>query len=761
MEDRKKFNLKLSSLSLRRKSKSSASANDIANEDGNDSELVNILPSYQMYRSTISKQLIPSREDLRTQPPSYELSPISSASSYNEYGGFDGIPSTYSLPTSPVRELFANPLDLEGESNETILENAHKLKRISASNKEISKALHIHIFMTETVGKVGVKPKIIDPLSIEIKQGDYLYGFVLVTNKTKYDVPFDMFSTVLEGCATFGSNGNLQSSVVRPPTTVVRFLTMFDFNASWNDAALDRLVSDNNNPMVPTIIIDPIDGTHVQLDPRKILEPNITYKKFFAFKVPEKLLDVTCEHGFVKHLQIPPTLGISKNEVITSLRQKYKESDLESSLSEEDAHRGKCYASLTNDMFFSSASIDFSVSARIIGRASDYESIFVKSLGKQGDDEYVVANEDYCYLRVIPVTTNSFELNRSMINEEAKLLSASMEQNIKEKISLARELSAIPVDERSNTTSPDNQLHPTDSAADVAKMQQSYYSKVRARHVHRSRDDLYEVLFPFKRRNVFGTSKVLGMCGLTTPKSEYHVDYHPLPRYLRGKAPPTTTVSIPMELTFLPAENGSRDLPGFKRISVELIALTVKSKKLPIPLVIHPEMMFENKGKSVDNFDTVTLRTYQKYALELSKLIKDVGVESLNLEKQMLRDLKCMANLSTKYDHFKIDKMKLQSDVSSTPVQLLSSIPWEQEAVAGAGSTAPHDEVKFTKKFNINIDLSSAIHLPSMSSDFCLVPDFQTCYVARLYYLNIGLRTPNGEKFHVKVPLILQRQKQV
>ncbi|KAK6456140.1 ubiquitination pathway protein [Scheffersomyces xylosifermentans] len=744
MSDRNRYSLKLSSLSIRRKG-----TTNNQDEDDND-KLINILPSYQMYQSTISKQLTPSREDLRTEPPSYELTPQSStvstaSSTTNDY--FAGV----SMPTSPVDEGMEHQLQ-EGDSTETILENAHKLKRLTSINKEIAKSLTIEIFVTESIGEVGVKPKILDPLSLEIKQGDYIYGFVLVTNHTEHDVPFDMFSVVLEGCATFGSSS---STVVQPPSTIIRFLTMFDFNASWNDAFLDRLVTDHNNPRIPCRQVDPVDGTQVQLDERKIFEPNVTYKKYFTFRMPQKLLDCSCEHGFVKHLQLPPTLGIPKNEIITCLRQKWKNGKSEIEKSDDPTKLKERYASLTNDFFFPDASIDFSISARIIGRASDYAKVLLNSpVSNSHGDEYVVANEDYCYLRFIPASHSLFELNRAMINEEAKLISVNMIQKIKEKINLGRELSSIPVEER-NLISP--ALQPSPSATDLAKMQQSYYAKVRPTNYHVNRDNIYEVLFPFKKKAVFGATKVIGLGAFSTPKKEYRVNYNPFPKYRKEGSSPLTNVTIPIELTYLSSDRTSKYIPDFKKISVELIALTIKSKKLPIPLVFHPDMLFENKGKTNDNFDMVTVRIFQKYAIELSKSLKELGNDALEVDKRMVFDLKCMANLSTKYDHLKVPDVSLSREDSDSTYQLISSIPWHSESVSNGTHSASEVQVKHFKKFNLNVDFSSAIYGPTLSHDFCLVPDFQSCYLARLYYLKLHLKCPNGEKVYMRIPIVLQR----
>lgn len=746
-----RYNLRLSSLSQRDGKKHP--------KHKGDEELLNILPSYHMYQSTISKNLTPSHEDFRTEPPSYEITPISSiasseASSINDY--FMDI----SLPTSP------NAGEEENEEegiiiDNTILSNTHKLKRLTAMNKEISKDLIINIYLTEEIGKIGVAPRLVDPLSLELKQGDYIYGFVTVTNKTKHNVPFDMFPVVFEGALTLGNNNR---PIVQPPVNIVRFLTMFDFNASWNDGSLDRLVTDNNNPHIPKNDIDPYDNTQIQLNHKKIFEPNVTYKKFFTFKIPDKLLDSSCEpHGLVKHIQVPPTLGISKNEVINSLRRKWRDNTDDAGIlsprpDDGDIGRNKTqYASLTNDFAFPDTAISYCISARIIGRSAGYENLLLKNhlpLNPTAD-EYVVANENYCYLRFVGDADPIFELNRSMMTEEAKLIYSNMVDKIKEYISLAKEMSTLSIDDRNSTSS----LHPTSSATELAKMRQSYYSKISP---SKPKENVYEVFLLYRKKSIIGTNKIIGLAALSSPKTHYRVPYVPLAKFRKPETPiPSTKIKIPLDLTFIYSEGQNHAPPDFKHISVELVALNIKSKNLPIPVVFHHDMLFQNKSKGSDNFDYITIKLFQKYAIELSKVLKDVKRDTLEIDKGLIRDVKCLANLSSKYDHFKILDPKVSSIDSSEELNLLSSIPWESESLVTKSSNDKIDEqVKFTKRFNAVIDISNAALIPSGSRDFCLIPDFQYCFTARLYYLKIKLKCPNGDRMALKVPLILQKERE-
>ncbi|CAD1810366.1 Bul1 N terminus family protein [Candida parapsilosis] len=687
-------------------------------DEGRDNEeLINILPSYQMYRNTISKNLTPTIEDLRLEPPLY-----------------DQIQPFQSAPTSPEPEL-------DDDNQETILENAHRLKRLTSLNKEVAKSLHVTIHLTKSIGKPGETYSVIDPLSVEYKQGDSIYGVVLVTNKTQQPIPFDMFTVQLEGVLSFGNSNN---TLMDQSSQTFTFLTMFDFNASWNDGFLDRLKSDHNNPYKAdhSNSFDPSDNTYYHLDPKKVFQPGVTYKKFFAFVMPERLLENGCQSSLIKHLQVPPTLGVSKSETISSLRHKWK-GEAES----------KKYASITNDLSFTDASISYAVSARVIGRAGNYKQLLGGNHSNQllGSDEYVVANEDYVYIRVIPVTQPVFSLNRAMINQEAKLLYSGLVEDIKQKMATGKEMTRqghglVPFS--SNGSEQETNLHPTSSSVELSKMRQMY----KAKKLDESK--VYEVFYPIKKKPVFGASKVAGMLALATPRKEYVMEYVSPPRYPNHSA---TTLHIPLDIVYVNDKRSSP--PEFRSISVELVSLTVKSKKHPIPIVIHPEMLFENKTKgtspSQDNFDVLTIKRFQNYALHLSKLMKEAP--ELEVEPEMIKSIKGLAGLTTKYVHLKVQNVGYES--GGAAYASVNSIPWEKQVVNSESTTERFEDVKYVKQLIITANMGSLEVRPMRLVDFCLVPDFQNCLIARIYYLKIDVRLQNSEKISLRVPVILQRSK--
>lgn len=739
--DRNKYRLRLSSI-IRKQ----------AEEDGvveDEPELLNILPSYQMYRNTVSMNLTPTTE--REQMlPDYELTPQQSvesvASPISQTGSFDEPPSEHA--TNPNDEI----------TNDTILGNVHKLKRLSSTNKNVSKLLKLQLFFTEKVGKIGVKPNIIDPLSMELKQGDYVYGFILINNNTENPIPFDMFAVVLEGNEI---NMNNKQSVVQLPDSVTQFLSLFDFAASYNDGNLDRLNGEVSDPFTPKETYDPIDHTRVQLDHKRILQPNVTYKKFFAFKLPEKLLDSTCEHGLVKHLQLPSTLGVSKYEAINTLRQKWKavEEDklngIATAPTGSDLNSKVKYSCCTEDFAFPDNSISYSVSARMIGKESDYESILrtgiMSPTGNPPSNNYVVASEVSAYLRVISATNSLLELNRALIQEEARLIYSNMLEKIQEIITTGKELSLVPIDSRDLVNA--NSLRPTSSSVELSKMSQSYYQKptIPGHGKNSSRSNSYHAIYPFKKKTVF-QSKVLGLAAFNTPRIEYRVSYLQVPKYIKPDSPPPVTkILIPINLEYFNSEKNYSAPPEFKKVSVELIVVTIKSKSLPIPVVIHPDMLFDYKGKGTENFDLLTIKRFQNYAHDLSKLLKEHGPEKLNIDKQLVKDIKSLANLSTRYDHLKIQHPTIQVAGVDVEGNSIASISWESKEKGQNGKS-----VEYFKKFDITIDMKNVVQPSNHSTEFCLIPEFQSCTLARIYYIKLKFKCPNGEKVYLRVPLLIQ-----
>lgn len=651
-------------------------------------ELVTILPLYRMYSNTIRKNLTPTVEDLRQAPPGYELTPQTLAA------------------LTPAVSPLAEPDDYFGAeaTEENLLENAYKLPRLALWNRNLYKDLGVEIVFTELVGKIGKKPVIIDPTLLELKQGDYLYGYVLITNRTQHEIPFDVLAVTLDGVEMI-----YDELSVTIPSVMERFLLMFDFAALWNDAYLDRLVSDHNNPHHLDHLVDPVDGLFVQLDLRKVLRAGVTYKKFFAFRLPEKCLDSVCRHGLVKHLQLPPTMGVGKYQRMLAFQKK------------RTATESEPVPTHTPDLAFPDAVISYCILARIIGPLSNYDDIITqRPPGKA--DQYVIVNEAHTYFRVVPATNPLFELNRDLITKESRFLYLQMLREIKQCIENGR---AMPDCGR---LTPEPAVRPLlahtmshDAGADAAKMQQSYLP-LPAREPELD----YRVVYPIKKQLVF-KSKVTGVVVFSTPRVDYIVPYHSpgTPRKLR-------ILDIPIDLEFT-ATDDAQPVPDIRKVSAEVISLTVRLKRNAIPVVLVPDMIFDNKGKNTDNFDMLTIKKFQGFAQEIARLMKTKG---FTIDNELLMDIKAIANLTTKYDYLRFDTAAVRHD--GEVVLSIALVPWK------LASRTHH------KTFSVAVDMAL------LPSDTQLVPDFQSCLFARVYYIRLKFRV-NGEKLVLRVPLIIQR----
>lgn len=686
-------------------------------------ELINILPSYLMYHSTVGKNLTPRPEDRRQDPPSYELTPqlsIGSQSSLDRRRLVDD------------DDDYFTGNDADDTLEQSLLANVFKLPRLQLSNKNIALLVTMNIVFTEHIGKVGVPPKIIDPLTKEYRQGDFLYGYVLVTNHTDEPIPFDVFAVQLDGVEM------LYDDKTNPyiPLTYESLCSMFDFTALWNEGFLDRLSSDDNNPHHKTLLgNDPVDNTFVYLDPHKVFVPHVTYKKFFAFRLPDRCLDSVCRHGIDSHLQLPPTLGRSKHERMLVLR-----------------NPNLRYLNIGNDLAPDDALVAYHLSARIIGPLTDYEE-YAKIRPRGPDNQYVIFNETHAYIRVVPLPNPGFELNRALIAEELRILYNQLLRDVKEAIAAGKllveplrrppSMVVLPLESpRAERPS----LLPTVSSVDVAKIQQAYYTN----RQHSTKPKEFRVFYPVKKQLVFSKAKVVGLASFLTPRVDHRVSYIPA---LPGSPHGSTKVDIPLELEFVSHDGkAGGQVPDFRRVLVEIVALTVKSKRNPIPVDIVPEMMFNDKGKSTENFDMLTIKRFQGYASELSRLMREAG-EEFTISLELLANVKAMANLAAKYNTLKVDTITLTDDEGRV-VPHIGNIPWSS-AAEGANQT------RYWKKFHLNFDVRRAKLVTTegkeLAGPFHLVPDFQSCLLARLYYTRIKFKMPNGEKVCLQIPLLIQR----
>lgn len=703
---------------------------------GDDVLVSNILPSYHMFQLTISKNLTPSDENYIVDPPIYEVTPVTSNTATPI--SLLVVPLALQSPgtSSPILEDFGfafpdqEPVDIW---ENTILANVHKLPNLATSDNAVARDLELQIHVTEKVCQKGVQPVPADPQAREYQQGDYIHGYVTITNRSAKPVSFEMVYVVFEG-ALVVLDGLSQ------PLTVYKFLNMLDLFASWLYANIDRLATDNGDPHDWCDgETDPYDGTALAIDVKRIFEPNVTYKRFFTFRVPDRLLDDACElHGLEAHTEVPPTIGMARSPGTPPPVYLLKA---------QAAQR-------VRDFAFMDLHIRYSVEARVVGRASQYGHPVAER------DQYVVASERSCEIRVAPFA--HMRDNEAARRTAAALFFRAYTESVKSKIADGKEalagfpaLTPVPlVDVGASNT----------GEGAPPKLRQLYRVAGASMKRFAKQEDVYQCLAPYKKKLLTGSVKILGVVTLTSPKEIYRTEYVPPLKYREPKKY-STEITIPVDLSFF-CEGALAQPPEVRSLTCEVLVLTVRLAKHEIPVEIAHEMCFDDlvvvDGKTPENnFDTLVVVPFQGYYGQIVLLVRKLGIqnEHFRVETSFFRDLKCMASLGTKYMNLAVAGVHLvgKTDSSAGFHRSVGSVPWEKAPTANGRFTEYH------KRFDVCLDLLSCHTKDTEPSPgtcfdrFTLVPSFQLCHMTRLYYVKVNVRLLNGTKLRVNVPLTVEK----
>ncbi|RLV94492.1 Ubiquitin ligase-binding protein BUL1 [Spathaspora sp. JA1] len=730
-----------------------------------DETISSILPSYSMFTSTIRMNAtVPENEDSNDNNPPPDYTDTNSINSDDRRTSLSsslpaGQLSLGASDSANTRTTAGEDEDFITGSNsdfivadentgswrETILDNIHRLPNLTFESHKISEAVKLEIQFTKDICEIGVKPEHVDPSLFEYKQGDFLNGYIKIQNTSDKAIPFEMFYLLFEG------NFMIANKIDRSdkhPVKIRKFLEMFDFSGSWNEAHINRLVTDVGNPYRCCDIFDPIDGSYLSFDVKRTIYPKRVYKRFFTFRIPDNLLDSECnEHGLSKHVEIPPTMGMSRWEL--------------GHFPEREHNRIKDFSLLDT-------SISYGVMARFIGRKSTWEDDFGKintsaytidkRLINSKGDEYIILKELTNYVRVIERTRIPTDNERLMKLLENKLMYNNLVSRIKEKIEAGKKMvKSIENNEFDTTVDIGRQL--TETEIELAKCKQSYkrdaYRDIKAKNVVEN----YEVFLPLLKRSLTG-SKNIGTLKLSSIKQEYCVFYIPPARFREHSIDeiiPSWKFDIPLDLTFsFPVGSSSSvTLPSIKSIIPELVVSTVRSSRMPIPIEFNHDLIYNkqvdnNRGyKDEDTFQKNIIIPFQKLSSELYSLCKTLGAENFKLEKQLVDDVKSICELEekkmnlcipdTKYnDNTKFNSKMIKWDVKESTATASINVGVNLESLVIKGFQGSHTLMKSYDRFN-------------------LVPDFQSCFMTRSYHIRITLLLSNNDHLRIKVPVRIQK----
>lgn len=722
-----------------------------------------ILPSYYMYQSTFYGELDPPQYveasscdgESRSQSQSNWSSEAPTAATTLSSGSV-AEPAYPASPNSSDTSL--GSLIIADESTncwrETILDNIHELPNMTESSNSCSQSLDILVHFTTEVGEPGKKPTHLDPLNFEYKQGDFLNGYVLIKNNGTESIPFDMFYVLFEGNFIVA---NVKDSTDKTPIKIRKFLEMYDFAASWNDAPVNRLLSEHKFGMECCCSgDDPVDGTRLSIDLNKKIEPGCVYKRFFTFKIPLRLLDSEChDHNLAGHTELPPTLGLSRKE------------------KEFWTHSHKP----VDDFSFIDTATNYGVLARFIGKARKYnfepQQLKGTKLINEEGDQFVILKEQIAHVRILQESLILSEGEKAVNSEASRVLYQNFVNRVKEKVEVGKELKRA-IENMDDKASVDISMR---IAAEAAVQARTQDNGVKARQLYtrfdRSRDHKfpdsvkreYNIVAPLMKKSIFGPSKPLGTLSVLTPKTEYMLNYISPHRFRYGETVDDAAwkLQVPLEITFTPSSAISKknQVPEIRHISAEFVVFTLKSNNRQIPVELNHDFLFKNEVKTNsalvlnDNFTTLVKKPLKRYANELFALASELGVDNFKIEKSLVEDLSAMTNLEEKYNVLVLHDLELSDDNGRQSLSKKEvDAPWKGNA-----------DGPVSKKFSVCVDLAKAQKkAPNMQAlapdyksynEFTLVPSFQTCLISRMYYLRILLFLTNDQVVDVKVPVTI------
>lgn len=707
-----------------------------------------ILPSYSMYESTFYGQ---------QNPPEYEES-INGSESISQA-------SNHSSATTPtlISEAFSNPLGnsslnltspslIVADENtcswrETILDNIHNLRNFTDSDNSVSNQIEISVHFSEDVGQQGKIPKHIDPLIFEYKQGDYLNGYIVLENRSSEPISFEMFYVLFEGNFEIRKSEKTTSTV-----RIKKFLEMYDFAASWNQSSVDRLITEECNQFTCQSKVDPTDNTALCIN-RKCFEPGRKFKRFFTFKIPDKLLDSECnEHNLPGHTELPPTVGVSTKEKKLANKK----------------------MTPVTDFSFIDASTSYAVLARVIGRASQIkvgEADFLETkLINSTGDEFVIMKESMSFIRILQDSNCPSEAQKAVNREASRILYENFISRIKEKLKIGDLLKAA-IERGDDLTAVDisariAEEEEASGLTDAIKARQSYtcYRKA-AKHIFMKRLKEVNLTTPLYKKSFLRPDKVVGTFTVSSLMADYLLNYMQ-PERFRSEAATNDDLwklQIPINVAYSPSVTSSGKIPKVCEITCELIVFTLKSEKKPIPVELNHGFLFKNaltgtrSLKLTDNYDHIVKRPMQRYSRDLYNLFQELGAENFRIEKSLAEDVVAMATAESKYNNLVLRETKILClDGSVQEAEKCSTIPLIKLADGNYSNnfTLLVDATKAQKKQfplkNLPVDYKSF-------NEFCLVPSFQTCLFSRMYYLKIFIRLSTDDVVELKLPVTIAK----
>lgn len=797
------------------------------------SEYFDVLPSFQMFQSILKRNDFEFDEDSIGNPPQYGDTQNSSVDlSRANMASVSRIDSLLGEVSDQLDRILVDEsnqiLDLDGNEQYQFSENELDDGRVrptgrsntqspSGQNRRLRPISHESYgnSVLDNIDKLAHSKEA--PLSIEIvitktapyphqhaeresrlkeySSGDYVHGYVIITNTSDNEVDFGLFIVSLE-CTikAIYQDSKVPSQRTKQKVLLKKILKMYDLAASYSYGAMPSSAGIQYDPFTR----DSIDGCIMGLPDNRILKPKERYKKFIIFKFPEMLLENACPHNILRHTMPPPSYGIDG----TAFHNRAGLIEIKKSLG-YGVLESKGSPLKVADSAFEDVSVSYTVEAKFIDKVhseTQSDPVSTNEINNPGNEsDYVISREARFFLRFVPdidAQVRTYSLAFEEFDEETfekigidgvlfeNLYKGSTWKSIRNlynemRKEIERALDAPSAQELKkrneykgsrNISTAGMSLKPQPPEANV----RDYKLKALARRMIFNNEP-FEI-FGKKKKKLFSSVSKLGamtICARVPSKLSPYVSAPLLKKYNGGgqstTSPPLSPITLldtslrpqvsnieelykrndgiissklNLELHF---ESSHSEPPEISRVELNMVAWSYRTD-YPVPLLFEHDFFY--RDPDLLNF-TINVDDGSKSIANLQELKRQVNedIDFLKRTKTFVTQttfsfMKGINNLNIKKDLYKDFFVSLSSHSNAAH---LNGNKWTR-------LSETMGEVHWLKNLDIPLSVSN-------KGNLTLPPSFQCCMVGRLYALQVVLKFKGAEEplnvIKLEIPILV------
>jgi hypothetical protein len=653
----------------------------------NNIEVEDLLPSFQMHNFMFNRVLTgPNYNGI--SPPDYDS--ISSES------GVKPIVISGGTEIDPNAEMELDAVYDAGQPTNLVLNNLDRLENINAPVKVI-------ITLTEQLVTFGSNYIKRNPLR-EFTPGDMVYGFVTFENLSNVDIPFEILLVSME-CKIGTTDYELGK---RFSTTIMK---TYDLQACYNFES----GGDNVKKRYP---YDPKDDTFIGFR-RRLIQPGMKIKKFFKFKIPDRLLDSACEHQLSDHLNPPPSYGLNRQAANSAAETVILDDSFgysKSALSGAPLH--------VKD-FAGSEFCNYFVNVQIIGRGMEVYQQF-RRRPSQTNDNYLLIKCREHYFRVGRSTLLLYDSHQFVKTRTSTQLN-NLRNIAVDTLEVLTEREMLQNSGVSDSEDQDEMIY---SGREKGKTTLAYLNCIDNGNMAVSNLQSYTATLSFTfKKTLFSTLAGEVNAELKFSKTSVLQSYLPKDMDLlkeesvfRGDLTKTYKPNIAIHLTFNPSLEGKAKCPKMVTITPQLIMCHLNSPT-GLPITVDNEYLCDDPGNIKHR-----LEQHKLYYNEICKLKKRVQASILpEVESQLEGIANC-----------RYHENPLETPLKSQNIELDSK--WVYDAKA--------------KSYVADIEIPVEVDTAALECNpHALLPNFQTCMFARLYKVAVDVKFAKGLEGSASFPI--------